>query len=98
MAWVANNLLHWGKWTMKVICDLGAGSGSPSASSSNTGACAKVGVGIDFFLSDHLSLGLEGGTTFGFGNFEFDLDALGGEVEELGIRYWTVTLGAAYHF
>ncbi|MBW1742221.1 MAG: hypothetical protein JRJ47_02165, partial [Deltaproteobacteria bacterium] len=85
-------------WDRKIGAGSGSASDSPSVSSANTGACAKVGVGIDFFLSDHLSVGVEGATTFSLGNFEFDLDELGEEVEELGIRYWTVTLGAAYHF
>jgi len=85
-------------WDRKLGAGSGSASDSPALSASSTGGCAKVGVGVDFFLSDHLSLGVEGGTTFNWGNPEFDLDALGEEVEELGIRYWTVTLGAAYHF
>ncbi len=87
-----------GAGVMHANWDRKLGAGSGSTSSANTGACAKVGVGVDFLLSDHLSLGVEGATTFSLGNFEFDLDPLGEEVEELGIRYWTVTLGAAYHF
>jgi len=85
-------------WDRKLGVGGGSASDRPSVSSSDTGGCAKVGVGIDFFLSDHLSLGLEGGTTFILGNPKFELDPLGEETEELGIRFWTVTLGAAYHF
>lgn len=88
---VGAGVMH-SKWDRKL------GGAGGSVSSSDTGGCAKVGVGIDYFLSDHWSLGLEGGTTFILVNPEFDLDPSGEEAEELGIRYWTVTLGAAYHF
>jgi len=47
--------------------------------------CAKVGLGLDFFAFQDISLGIEGNYTFGFG----DLD---------DIMYFNFTIGAAYHF
>ena len=47
--------------------------------------CGKVGLGLDFFAFQDISLGIEGNYTFGFG----DLDE---------IRYFNFTIGAAYHF
>jgi opacity protein-like surface antigen len=85
-------------WDRKLIAGSGSASDSSSVSSSATGGCARVGLGLDFFLSDHLSLGLEGATTSILGKPEFDLDPLGEVGEDLGITYWTITLGAAYHF
>lgn len=85
-------------WDRKLSTGGGSASDSVSVSSAKTGGCSKVGVGVDFFLTDHFSLGAEGATVFTLGNLEFDLDPSGEEVEELGIRYWGITLGAAYHF
>ena len=47
--------------------------------------CGKVGLGLDFFTTQDISIGIEGNYTFGFG----DLD---------DIRYFNFTIGAAYHF
>lgn len=47
--------------------------------------CARVGLGLDFFATPDISIGIEGDYTFGFS----DLD---------DICYFNFTLGAAYHF
>lgn len=47
--------------------------------------CAKLGLGLDYFLIQNFSAGIEGNYTLGFG----DLD---------DIRYFNFTLGVAYHF
>jgi len=56
-----------------------------SGSNDEIDLCAKVGLGLDFFAFQDISLGIEGNYTFGFG----DLD---------DIRYFNFTIGAAYHF
>jgi len=58
---------------------------SLSDSESESDTCAKLGIGIDFFATDNISLGFEASHVWGFG----DLDE---------IRYYNLTLGAAYHF
>ena len=58
---------------------------SISLSDDEIDLCAKVGLGLDFFTTQDISLGIEGNYTFGFG----DLD---------DIRYFNFTIGAAYHF
>jgi len=58
---------------------------SISVSDDETDLCAKVGLGLDFFAFQDISLGIEGNYTFGFG----DLD---------DIMYFNFTIGAAYHF
>ena len=58
---------------------------SISLSDDEIDLCAKVGLGLDFFATQNISLGIEGNYTFGFG----DLD---------DIRYFNFTIGAAYHF
>ena len=51
-----------------------------------TGWCTKVGLGLDFFATQDISLGIEGNYTFGIDD---DLDE---------IEYFNFTIGAAYHF
>ena len=58
---------------------------SLSDSDSESDPCAELGLGIDFFPTDNVSLGFKGSHVWGFG----DLDE---------IRYFNLTLGAAYHF
>jgi opacity protein-like surface antigen len=58
---------------------------SISGSDDEIDLCAKVGLGLDFFATQDISLGIEGNYTFGFG----DLD---------DIMYFNFTIGAAYHF
>lgn len=70
-------------------------SRSFSESDSNK-ACGKLGVEIDFFPAENVSLGLEGSYVFGLGDFAFDLGFLGDR--EMDILYFIFTLGAAYHF
>ncbi|MDL1980016.1 MAG: porin family protein [Deltaproteobacteria bacterium] len=53
--------------------------------SDETGWCAKVGLGLDFFTTQNISLGIEGNYTFGFDDLE-------------EIEYLNFTIGAAYHF
>ena len=58
---------------------------SASDSESETDTCAKLGLGVDFFATESISIGLEGNYVWGFG----DLDE---------INYYNLTLGLAYHF
>jgi len=58
---------------------------SMSESISETGACYKLGVGMDFFISNSVSIGLDGGYVWGAS----DMD---------GFDYFNSTLGLAYHF
>jgi opacity protein-like surface antigen len=58
---------------------------SDSDSDSETDNCAKLGLGIDFFVTKSVSIGLEGDYVWGFG----DLD---------DITYFNLTLGLGYHF
>ncbi len=50
--------------------------------SDGTGFCYKAGLGMDFFVTSNISLGLEGSYILGVGD----------------VRYGNFTLGAAYHF
>ena len=56
-----------------------------SDSDSETDTCAKIGIGVDFFAKENVSIGLEGNYVWGFG----DMDE---------VRYMNYTLGVAYHF
>ena len=56
-----------------------------AGSDDETDGCAKFGLGLDYFLIQNFSAGIEGNYTLGFG----DLDE---------IRYFNFTLGVAYHF
>ena len=58
---------------------------SASDSESETDTCAKLGLGVDFFATKSVSIGLEGSYVWGFG----DLDE---------ISYYNLTLGLGYHF
>jgi opacity protein-like surface antigen len=58
---------------------------SASDSESETDACAKLGLGVDFFATQSVSIGLEGSYIWGFS----DLD---------NISYFNLTLGLGYHF
>ena len=64
---------------------VGGGLMHADANADETDWCGKVGLGLDFFATQDISLGIEGNYTFGFG----DLD---------DIRYFNFTIGAAYHF
>jgi hypothetical protein len=59
-------------------------------------ACGKLGIGIDFFPAQNVSLGLEGSYVFGFDDLNLDLGFLGDS--EIDIVHFIFTLGAAYHF
>ena len=52
---------------------------------SDSDFCAELGLGIDFFFSPNLSLGVEGSYVFGFGNVE-------------DIQYTQITMGLTYYF
>ncbi len=69
-----------------------------TVSDAHTQACAKMGIGVDFFATDSISVGIEGTTIFNFGSTEFDLDESGNQKAELGLRYFGITSGVAYHF
>jgi len=62
---------------------------SYSSSDDETDLCGKIGLGVDFFVTDQVSLGLEGAYFAGFN----DLDIIG-----FRPRFYTVTAGVAYHF
>ena len=47
--------------------------------------CGKLGLGVDFFATERVSIALEGSYVWGFG----DLDA---------IKYFNTTLGLGYHY
>jgi opacity protein-like surface antigen len=72
---------------MNVEADARASAGGTSASDSDseTDPCAKVGLGLDFFLNDNVSIGIEGTHVWGFN----DLDE---------IKYFSLTSGVGYHF
>jgi opacity protein-like surface antigen len=58
---------------------------SVSGGSDLTDFCSKVGLGFDLFATPNISIGVEGNYTLGF----FDVE---------DIRYFQLTLGAAFHF
>ena len=70
---------------VKLSTVVGAGIMHADANADETDWCGKVGLGLDFFTTQDISLGIEGSYTFGCG----DLD---------DIRYLNFTVGAAYHF
>jgi opacity protein-like surface antigen len=53
-----------------------------------TGLCGKVGLGLDVFATEDVSVGLEGSYTFG----DFD------DLPDDDIEYFNFTAGIAYHF
>jgi len=60
-------------------------TGSLPDSYDKSDVAAKLGLGIDFFTSNNLSIGIEADYVFGMG----DLD---------DIAYWNFTLGVCYYF
>ena len=72
---------------MNASLDVSASIPGASASSSDdeTDICGKVGLGVDYFITDNIAIGLEGAYWTGFN----DLDE---------IRFYTVTAGVAFHF
>jgi len=72
---------------MNASLDVSASIPGASASSSDdeTDICGKIGLGVDYFITDQISVGLEGAYWTGFN----DLD---------NIRFYTVTAGVAFHF
>lgn len=58
---------------------------SRPGSEDQTAACGKVGLGFDLFASPKLSIGVEGNYTAGFSDLS-------------DIRYFQLSLGAAFHF
>ncbi len=72
---------------MNASLDVSASIPGASASSSDdeTDICGKVGLGVDYFITEKVAIGLEGAYWTGFN----DLDE---------IRFYTVTAGVAYHF
>ena len=71
---------------VKLSVIVGTGIMHTDAVGDETGWCAKVGLGLDFFTTQNISLGIEGNYTFGIDD---DLDEVG---------YSNFTIGAAYHF
>jgi len=70
---------------VKLSTVVGTGIMHADANADETDWCGKIGLGLDFFTTQDISLGIEGNYTFGFG----DLDDIG---------YFNFTIGAAYHF
>ena len=70
---------------VKLSTVVGAGIMHADANADDTDWCGKVGLGLDFFTTQEISLGIEGNYTFGFGDLE-------------DIRYLNLTVGVAYHF
>jgi len=70
---------------VKLSTVVGTGIMHADAYGDATELCAKVGLGLDFFTFQDISLGIEGNYTFGFGDLE-------------DIRYFNFIIGAAYHF
>jgi opacity protein-like surface antigen len=62
----------------------------------HTKACGKLGAGIDYSPTEHISVGLEGSYVFGLGDFDLDIGSL--RERDMDILYFVLTLGAAYHF
>ena len=58
---------------------------SASVSNDEIDGCAKLGLGLDYYLTQNFSAGLEGNYTFGFDDLK-------------DIQYFNFTLGLAYHF
>jgi hypothetical protein len=54
-------------------------------SDDGTDLCGKVGLGLNFFAFQDISLGIEGNYIFGFDDL-------------VDIMYFNFTIGAAYHF
>jgi len=64
---------------------------SASEGESDTQVCGKVGLGVDWWATPEVTVGLEGSYVFGFSDHDFD-------GAEIGIRYFNIGLGVAYHF
>jgi opacity protein-like surface antigen len=86
-----------GELTASVSGDEISQSVSASESDTDVQACAKVGVGFDFFPTSHVSMGIEGAYVFSFSDAAFDLEPVL-EDAEIDIRYFSLTAGLAYHF
>ncbi|MGD8513694.1 MAG: hypothetical protein PVG85_07055, partial [Deltaproteobacteria bacterium] len=60
-----------------------------------------VGLGVDWWATPNVTVGLEGTYVAAFGDHEFDLvDIPGVDVgdAEIGLDYFNIGLGIAYHF
>jgi opacity protein-like surface antigen len=59
--------------------------------------CYKIGLGLDFFLSDEISLGLDG--SYNIGPTDTDIGTYADGTYTLDdIEYYKLTLGMAFHF
>lgn len=90
--------------THKRSCSSGAGAGvgiwtltSPLLlDQSQTGFAARLGVGLDLYLSKNLALNVEGAGVLNTNTFNF---AAGGSGQTLsGLYYFSVSAGLLYHF
>ncbi len=86
-----------------VVVDVAAFGESASFSigdsDSDTQACGKVGLGIDWWATPDVTVGLEGSYVFAFGDHEFDIASdLGAGDAEFRLDYFIIGLGIAYHF
>jgi opacity protein-like surface antigen len=75
----------------KLKAHVGAESLSLSDSETDTQVCGKVGLGVDWWATPEVTVGLEGSYVFGFSDHDFD-------GAKIGIRYFNIGLGVAYHF
>jgi opacity protein-like surface antigen len=71
---------------------------SISDSDSDVQSCAKVGAGVDLFVTRNVSVGVEGSYVFAFGDFKFQSNAFNVEQPKIDFRYWNLAVGLAYHF
>ena len=66
---------------------------------SDTEICWKVGLGVDWWVTPNVTVGLEGSYVAAFSDLEFDLlDIPDVGAAEMGIEYFNIGLGVAYHF
>jgi opacity protein-like surface antigen len=65
--------------------------GSLSFSDSDTTPCGKIGLGVDWFATPNVSVGLEGSYVLGFGDHEV-------EDVDVGISYFNIGFGIAHHW
>ncbi len=70
---------------VKLSTIVGTGIMHAGANGDDKGWCAKVGLGLDIFTNQDISIGIEGNYTFGFDDLE-------------DIGYFNFIIGATYHF
>lgn len=59
--------------------------GGATSKTTDNGVCARGGIGVDAYITDEFSIGLEAAYMSGFGNVDH-------------VRYTELSLGVSYHF